>query len=436
MNYKLNKEQSTVNITVTATAEEWEKELQSAYERTKDKYQVQGFRKGKAPRKQIELAYGSNVFFEEALENFCAESYSEVLRSEKDLKPVAYPRMSLQKSDDKGIEVLFSVDVMPEVELGDYKGLEIEKIAIEMSDEEIEHEAEHRLTHQLEHSATFEEVSGRAVESGDVANIDFEGKVDGVAFDGGTAQGFDLEIGSNTFIDGFEAQIVGMNVGDVRDINVTFPEQYHSDALKGKPAIFTVKLNKISKKILPEMNDEWASDVSEFETLAEYKEDIKKEIKSRLEHEASIKEEGELVRTIVQNSKMDIPHSMIDNEIDYMMQSYSQRLAYQGATLDDYLNHLGITMEAFREQCHHEAHENVEARMVLQSIIEKEKIEVTEDETNAKLEEIAKQYGMGLEDIKKQFDAHKISHLQNEILTDKVFAFLRQNNKFVAKKSK
>ena len=436
MNYKINKEQSTVNITVTATIEEWEKELQDAYERTKDKYEVQGFRKGKAPRKQIELAYGSNVFFEEALENFCANSYSDILKKETSIKPVAYPRMSLQKSDEKGIEVLFSVDVMPEVELGDYKGLEIEKVDLELSDEEMEHEVEHRLHHQLEHSAKLEEVSDREVQNGDVANIDFTGKVDGVAFEGGSAQGYDLEIGSKTFIEGFEEQIIGMKVGEEKDINVTFPEEYHSENLKGKPAVFTIKLNKISKKVLPEMNDEWASDVSEFETLAEYKEDIKNEIHKAIEQNAKIKEEENLVRTIAQNSKMDIPHSMIDNEIDYMIQSYSQRLAYQGATLDDYLKHIGSTMEAFREQCHHDAHENVEARLVLQAIIEKEKIEVTDADLDARLEEIAKQYGKSLEDMKKEMDNHTLGHLQNEILTDKVFEFLRQNNKFVAKKTK
>lgn len=436
MDYKLSKEQSTINIIVTATKEEWEAEMQSAYERTKGKYEVQGFRKGKAPRKQIELAYGSNIFFEEALENFCAESYSEVLKKETDIKPVAYPRMSLQKSDENGIEVLFSVDVMPEIELGAYTGLEIEKVGISMSDEEIEHQVEHQLEHQLEHSARMQDIEGRSVQNGDIANINFVGKVDGVAFDGGTGEDYDLAIGSHTFIEGFEEQIIGMNIGDERDINVTFPTEYHSEELAGKPSVFTVKLNAIKEKILPEMNDEWASDVSEFETLAEYKEDIKKGIVEKLTSEAEVETEGALIRKIVEASKMDIPHSMIDTEIDYMMNTYSQRLSYQGLTLEDYIKFTGTTMEQFRENCHHSAHENVEARLVLQAIIEKEKIEATEADIDAKIEEIASQYGQSAEEMKKQMDSHYMSHLHNEVVTDKVFAFLKENNKFVDKKSK
>ncbi len=436
MDYKLNKEQSTVNITVTATSEEWEKQLESAYERTKGKYEVQGFRKGKAPRKQIEMAYGSNVFFEEALENFCAESYSEILSKETDIQPVAYPRMSLQKQDADGLEVLFSVDVMPEVELGAYTGREVEKVEVELSDEEIEHEVEHEIEHHREYSATQENVTGRAVENGDIANIDFEGFVDGEAFDGGKAEGYDLEIGSKTFIEGFEDQVIGMNIGDKRDINVTFPEEYHSEKLNGKPAVFKVKLNSIAKKVLPELTDEWASDVSEFETLAEFKESLRAEIIARLEKDARIKEEEELVKAIIKDSKMDIPHSMIDNEIESMIQMYNQRLAYQGATLEQYLEFTGSNMDAFREQCHATAHANVEARLVLQAIIAKENIDATDADIDARLAEVSKEYGKSVDELKKDMDAHAMEHIKGEIISDKVFAFLRENNKFIDKKSK
>lgn len=437
MKYEISKEKSTYTILVSADAEEWEKEMEEAYNRTKGKYEVQGFRKGKAPRKQIENNYGSMVFFDDAMDHFCNKAYNEVLNNETEIQPVDYPRLALESANEKGIKVRFEVDVKPEVKLGQYTGLEIEKTEVKVDEAEMNAYVDHQLEHLREHYARKVEVTGRALAEGDVATIDFSGSVDGVKFEGGTAEGYELEIGSHTFIEGFEEQLVGMNIGDEKDINVTFPENYGSEQLAGKPAVFAIKLHKISVKELPELNDEWASNASEFDTLDAYKADIKAKREEEINKQATDKDDNKLIEAIGEGSEVEIPHSMIDREIEYLMQRYSQSLAYQGYRLEDYVKQMGLTMDEFKEQRHQEAHVNVKIRLVIEAIIAKEGITASEEEVHAKIHEFAEMYNRSCEEIEKTFAENgQLDYLRNEILMDKLIKYLRENNKFVVKSTK
>lgn len=437
MKYEISKEKSTYTIVVSADAEEWEKEMEEAYNRTKGKYEVQGFRKGKAPRKQIENNYGSMVFFDDAMDHFCNKAYNEILDKGKEIQPIDYPRLALESADEKGIKVRFEVDVKPEVKLGKYTGLEVEKTEVEVKEDEVNAHVEHELEHVREHYARMVEVTDRALQEGDIATIDFSGSVNGEKFEGGTAEGYELEIGSHTFIEGFEEQLVGMNIGDEKDINVTFPENYGSEKLAGKPAVFAIKLHKISIKELPELNDEWASNVSEFETLDAYKADMKTKYVEQLNKQASDRDDNKLIEAVANESEVEVPHSMVDREIDYLMQRYTQSLAYQGLKLEDYVKYMGMTMEEFTEQRHQEAHVNVKVRLVIEAIIAKEGISASEEEVHAKIHEFAESYNRPCEEIEKTFAENgQLDYIRNEIMMDKLIKYLRENNKFVAKKTK
>lgn len=424
MEYKISKEKNKVSINITLAKDEWAKEIESAYERTKGKYEVQGFRKGKAPRKAIENAYGSMVFFDDALDEVFKKNYVEIVTKE-DLAVIEQPALAINKLDEENFDITLTVEVEPEVKLGDYKGLEIKKAEVKVSEEHIDH----HIQEMAERNARRVEITDRAVENGDITNIDFSGSIDGVKFEGGTAEGYELVIGSHSFIAGFEEQLIGMKVGEERDIKVTFPADYPSEEIKGKEAVFAIKLHKIEVKEMPEINDEWASNVSEFETLQELRDDIAKHDEEHAKQHAETQENNELIEKVVANAEVEVSNVLVERELDYMMEDISNKLMYQGFTLEQYCEMMGKKVEEIKEEQRDVAITNCKTRLVIEAIIKKENIKVEQSDIDAKLQELCERFNKTLEEIKENFPQEQLMYLENEIIMDKFLAFLRENNK-------
>ena len=427
MSYNIRKkEKNVLEVEIKISQEKWEKSIQKSYEETKGRYAVQGFRKGKAPRKVIEKQYGEGVFFDYALEIAFSEEYNEFLDKNLDIEPIAQPNVKIEKFEKEGIVMVASVELMPEVKLGAYTGLSVEKSKERVKKAEVENE----LKKLAERQARFVETTEEA-KLGDFATIDFVGSVDGKIFEGGSAQGYRLELGSHSFIDTFEDQIVSMKVGDEKDVNVTFPENYHEKSLAGKPAVFKVTVQKLERKELPEINDEFASNVSEFETLEDYKKDIQKRLGERLEKEKERKVENDLIEQVVKGSEVEIPETLIEKQLDIFMRDMEMRMSYQGLRLEDYLQYVGTTVEAMREERKEQAKETVKTRLVLEELIKKENMTVTEAELDKFLAETAEKYKKSVEDYKKSLDDRTIAYYQNDILMKKLLDFLKTNNNII-----
>ena len=423
MKYTLNTlEDKRIEITINVEKKEWDDALSHAYEETKGKYNVQGFRKGHAPRRVIEKTYGDTVFYDEAIDHCFYRYYFEVLSKEKTLEPVSSPEVNVSKIDENGLELKLKITNKPEVTLGEYKGLKVELEKIEVTDGEVEHE----LEHMREHRVRFVEVD-RSVKNGDHVTIDFSGSVDGVKFDGGTATDYDLEIGSHSFIDNFEEQLLGLNKGDKKDVNVTFPEEYHAENLKGKKAVFEVVIKAIKEKVYPEINDSFADEVSEFSTLAELKEDLKKKIHDRKEREAKAKQENKLIDMIVDASKVEVPEVMVNEQVDSFIKDFEYRLSYQGLNLQGYLDYSGMTLDALKASRKEDAKKTVKTRLVLSQIINNEKIIVTEKDIEDKFNENAKDK-KSIDDIKKTLGEEQFAYMENSLLLNKLMSFLKENN--------
>ena len=424
MKYKLKTlEDKRIEVTIDVDKKEWDDALEHAYESTKGKYAVQGFRKGHAPRKVIEKTYGDTVFYDEAIDNCFYRYYFEVLSKEKSLEPVAAPDVNISKIDDNGLELVVKILNKPEVTLGAYKDLTVEKEKVEVTD----HDVEHELEHMREHRVKFVEVD-RAIKNGDTATIDFSGSVDGVKFDGGTATDFDLEIGSHSFIDNFEDQLVGLKKGDKKDVNVTFPKEYHAEDLKGKPAVFEVEIKSVKERVLPELNDAFADETSEFSTLAELKEDLKKKITSRKEREVASKQESKLIDMIVDASTVEVPQVMVDNQVEDYIKDFEYRLQYQGLSLDGYLQYAGTTLDALKESRKEDAKKTVKTRLVLEQILKNENITVTEKDIEEKFNENADKK-KSIKEIKKTLGEEQYNYMENSLLLNKLMTFLKTNNK-------
>ena len=424
MKYKLKTlEDKRIEVTIDVAKKEWDDALEHAYESTKGKYAVQGFRKGHAPRKVIEKTYGDTVFYDEAIDNCFYRYYFEVLSKEKSLEPVAAPDVNISKIDDNGLELVVKILNKPEVTLGAYKDLTVEKEKVEVTD----HDVEHELEHMREHRVKFVEVD-RAIKNGDTATIDFSGSVDGVKFDGGTATDFDLEIGSHSFIDNFEDQLVGLKKGDKKDVNVTFPKEYHAEDLKGKPAVFEVEIKSVKERVLPELNDAFADETSEFSTLAELKEDLKKKITSRKEREVASKQESKLIDMIVDASTVEVPQVMVDNQVEDYIKDFEYRLQYQGLSLDGYLQYAGTTLDALKESRKEDAKKTVKTRLVLEQILKNENITVTEKDIEEKFNENADKK-KSIKEIKKTLGEEQYNYMENSLLLNKLMTFLKTNNK-------
>ena len=429
MDYKIKKlENSMVQINLTLDKAEWDKAVTEAYNRTKGKYRVEGFRQGKAPRKVIEKQYGANVFYEEALSEGFYRAYNEILTKEGNIMPVDAPDLNVKKIDENGVELEATVVVMPQVKVNKYTGLDVELKTKKVTKKDVEAE----LNRVKEQNVRFVEVD-REIKEGDVANIDFVGSINDVPFENGAAQGHDLEIGSHSFIEGFEEQLVGLKAGDEKAVMVTFPADYHAKELAGKPAKFDCKVNAVKEKQYPELNDEFASNVSEFETFAEFKAHIEEHLQEHLNEHARVDAENEIIDKIIENTEVDIPAVMVENELDEIMKDMEYRLMYQGLNLQTYAEYMKTTVEAIRESSRERALKSVKVRLILTHILEKEKIDVTDAEVDAKIEEMAKNANVSVKDYKKNLNENRINYFKNEILMSKLLTFLIDKN---VKKSK
>ena len=374
-----------------------------------------GFRKGKAPRKIIEQLYGQEVFFEDAANAIIPDAYAKAcIESELDI--VSQPKISVTQLE-KGKPFVFEAEVAvrPEVELGNYKGVEVSKIDTEATDADVEEEIK-KVAEQNSRTITVED---RAVKDGDMTVIDFEGFVDGVAFEGGKGENYPLTIGSHSFIDNFEDQIIGMNIGDEKEINVTFPEDYHAEELKGKPATFKVSVKEIKEKQLPDIDDDFAQDVSDFDTLDEYKADLKKKIAERKEAEAKKQKETEAIEKIVADSKMDIPQAMIDTQVTRMAEDFAQRLQQQGLSLEMYFKYTGLTAEKILDDMKPEAVKRIQNSLVLEAVAKAENIQVSDDEFNAELSKMAEMYKMEVDKIKEFMGESEEKQMRDDIAIQK-----------------
>lgn len=426
MNCKVEKtnNENEVKLEITIEAEKFEEAIKKVYFKSAKYFNIPGFRKGKAPMQIVEKYYGKEIFYEDAFNEVAPEALEEAVKENK-LEVVSRPDIDITQIE-KGKDVVFTaiVQTKPEATLGKYKGIEIKKIEYNVSDEDIEHE----LGHMQEHNARMISIEDRPVEKGDIATIDFEGFVDGVAFDGGKAEGHDLEIGSNSFIPGFEDQVIGMKIEEERDIQVKFPEEYFSKDLAGKDATFKVKVHEIKKKELPKLDDEFAKDVSEFETLKELKEDIKQKRQKENDEKAKYETQDAVIKAVCESVKVEIPSGMIEMEIENMLQNMEQRLSYQGLKLAQYLQMMGKTEEDMKKEYEPQALDAIKSRLALEAIIKTEKIEATEEEVDEKLKEMAKNYGKeNDEEFLKNENVR--NYIKEGLASEKAVDFLVENAK-------
>ncbi len=422
-------EKNMAKLTVEVPAEEVEKALQAAYMKEKNKISIPGFRKGKVPRAMIEKMYGAAVFYEEAANILIQDNYAAAMEESKE-DIVSRPTIDVVQIE-AGKPFIFTAEVAvrPEVTLGKYKGVQVTKIDTTVTDEEVEAALEKE---QQKNSRTVT-VTDRPAANGDTAVIDFEGFVDGVAFEGGKGENHPLEIGSHSFIDTFEDQLVGHNTGDEVEVNVTFPEKYQAADLAGKPAVFKVKINEIKTKELPELNDEFASEVSEFDTLAEYKEDLRKHLEVEKENEAKRTKEDEALKKIIDKSTMELPEAMIETQCENMINEFAQRIAQSGLSMEQYMQFSGMTIDGLKEQVRPEAETRIKSSLVLEQIAKDENIEVSEDEINAEIEKMAAQYGMEADKLKEYLgDAEKES-IKRDLAVTKAVDLIMENVKERAK---
>ncbi len=425
MSIKVEKTENAneVKLSFEVEAEKFEEAIQKVYAKSAKYFNIPGFRKGKAPYRIVEKQYGAEIFYEDAFNEVVPEIYEKEL---KDAEIIAVSRPDIDITQmEKGKDLIFTATVQtkPEVELGKYKGIELKKIEYTVEDENINHE----LGHMQEHNARLVNVEDRSVESEDTTVIDFEGFVDNVPFEGGKAEGHELVIGSNTFIPGFEDQIIGMNIGEEKDINVTFPEEYFSKELAGKEATFKVKLHEIKKKEMPKLDDEFAKDVSEFDTLDELKASIKEKLEEENTSKAKYETEEEAIKTVCDDVKVEIPSGMVETETDNMIKEIEQRLMYQGLNLAQYLQMMNKTEADMRKELEEQATRQVKVRLVLEAIIKAEKIEAAEEEINAKLEEMANAYGNKVEDLKK--NEGLVTYITETIKSENAIKFIVDNAK-------
>ncbi len=412
-----------VKLSFVIEAQKFDEAIQKAYTKNAKYFTIPGFRKGKAPYKIVERQYGAQIFYEDAFNEVVPEIYEKELNENK-IEAVSRPDIDITQME-KGKDLIFTaiVQTKPEVTLGKYKGIELKKIEYTVKDEDIEHE----LGHMQERNARLVNVEDRPVEKDDTVVIDFEGFVDGVAFEGGKAEEHELVIGSNTFIPGFEDQIIGMKIDEEKEINVTFPEEYFSKDLAGKEAMFKVKLHEIKKKELPALDDEFAKDVSEFDTLEELKKSIKEKLEEQNASRAKYETEDAAIKAVCDNVKIEIPSGMIETETDNMIRDIEQRLMYQGLNLTQYLQMMQKTEADMRKEFEEQATQNVKTKLVLEAIIKAEKIEASEDEIKAKAEEMAKNYGRDAEEMLKN-DALKV-YIADTLKTEKAVDFIVKNAK-------
>ena len=417
------KENGIYEAKVSVEKEEWEKALNSAYEKNKGKFNIPGFRKGHAPKSVIEQTYGKGAFMNEALDEIYYLAYTSVLKENEEIKPVEAPKLEIQKIDDDGVEMTLSIQCVPNFELANYKGLTFEKQKVEVTEEQIQEAIRREL---LRASRLVE--TNEPVKNNDFVTLDFDGYVDGKQFQGGKAENYQLQIGSKTFIDTFEDQLVGLNIGDKKDVLVTFPAEYHEASLAGKPATFKVEIKNIRARIMPELNEEFVSNSTEFETVEEYTNSIKERLTKDANDRADIEVDNDMLDKIIDDTNFTAPESMIEEEVNRQMNGMTAQMKYQGLTMEDYVKYIGKTMEEFREEVKKNSARNVKARLVLEKLIRTENLDITEEDIDKKVEEIAKSSGQDVEEFKKQVNNEMVNRIANELLMKKLIDFLHANN--------
>ena len=424
-------EGSMAKLTITVDADEFEKAVESAYQKNRGKINVQGFRKGKAPRKMIEKMYGPEVFFEDAA-NICIPDAYEKAYDECGEEIVSQPSIEVV-SMAKGEPFVFSATVAlrPPVTLGEYKGVKIDAIDVTVSDADVEE----ALKKEQEKQARKIEVTDRSVQDGDETIIDFEGFVDGVAFEGGKGEDYPLTIGSGAFIPGFEQALIGAEIGKEVDVNVTFPENYQAEELAGKPAVFKCTVKAINAKELPELDDEFASEVSSFETLKEYKESIKADLEAKKLSDAKAAKQDAVIDKIIESSKMEIPDAMLETEQKTMINEFAQRIQGQGLSFQQYLQFSGMTMDKFMEQVKPQALSRIQSRLVLEEIAKAENITVTEEDYEAELKTMAEAYALELDKVKEMVSEDGKKQIEKDILVKKALEFATDNAKETKKRA-
>ncbi len=422
-----NLEHNMVKLTIEVSAEEFEKAMQGAYLKAKNKINIPGFRKGKAPRAMIEKMYGAGIFYEDAANALIPAAYDKEIAN-CDLDIVSQPKIDVVQIE-KGKEFIFTAEVAvkPEVTLGEYKGLEVPKAEIEVTEEEIQKE----IDKERENNARTIDVDDRAVANGDMIKLDFDGSVDGVPFAGGKAENYDLTVGSGSFIPGFEDQLVGAEIGKELDVTVTFPEEYHAKELAGKEAVFKCKVNEIKVKELPEADDEFAQDVSEFDTLAEYKEDLKKKLTEKKEAAAKNAKETAAVEKAVENATMDIPAAMIDSQVRNMAEDFARRLQSQGLSVEQYFQFTGMTAEKMLEQMRPEAEKRIKNSLTLEAIAAKENFEIADEKVEEELQKMADMYKMEKDKVKELLGETGIEQMKADLKIQAAVDLLRDSAKEV-----
>ena len=421
---KENLEKNRVKFTVEIDEADWKAAIDEAYNKTKNKFQIGGFRKGKVPRKVIEANYGPGVFFDEAMDIILPKSYGQILDENPDLFPVDSPEIAIVALSDTTFKYTATVQLKPEVKLGAYTGLEFKKNKVRVTKEEVKAE----IDKALESAGAWEKVTDRPAQKGDKTIIDYSGSVDGVKFDGGTAQNQPLELGSGMFIPGFEEQVEGMNIGETKDVVVTFPKEYGEPNLAGKEAVFVVTLHEISVKELPAYDDEFVKDVSEFDTVAQYEASIKANLKEAKEKESEFKLENDMLEKIASLAEVDIPECMIRHEAERKVEEFEYRLMYQGLNKDDYYKFTGTTREELIEKYAEPSKKDVLYQLVLEAVMKDINIPVSDEEINEQIAQMAEKAGKSVEDYAKNINDEMKHYIRNDIVTNKLFEFLKNNN--------
>ena len=426
-----NLEHNMAKLTIEVSAEEFEEAIKHAYVKNKNKINIHGFRKGKAPQAMIEKMYGAGIFYEDAANELIPKAYDAEIEN-CDLDLVSQPKIDVVQIE-KGKPFIFTAEVAvkPEVTLGAYEGVEVPKTEINVTDEEVDAEVDK----EREKNSRTTTVEDRGVENGDMIKLDFDGSVDGVAFDGGKAENYDLTVGSGSFIPGFEEQLVGVKAGEEKEVKVTFPEDYHAKDMAGKEAVFKCKVNEIKVKELPEANDEFAQDVSEFDTLAEYKEDLKKKLTERKEAAAKNAKEAAAVEAAVANAEMDIPDAMVDGQVRQMANDFARRIQSQGLTVDQYFQFTGMTAEKLMDQMKPEALKRIKNSLVLEAIAAKENFEIAEEKIEEELKKMSEAYKMEVDKIKEALGESGLDQMKAELKIQAAVDFIRDKATEVEKKA-
>lgn len=419
----VKKEGNKVTLKITVDNNKFEEAVNKAYNKTKGKYNIPGFRKGKAPKVVIETQYGKGVFYNDAIDMLFPEVYPEAIK-ELNIDPIDRPDLDIEEiSKDNGLVMVVNVEVKPEFELGAYKGIEISKVDNTVSEEDVEA----RLNEMVNRNARLTSVEDKALENGDTAVIDFEGFENGVAFEGGKGENYNLVIGSNTFIPGFEDQLVGKKAGEEVEVNVTFPEAYHAENLAGKPVVFNVKVNDVKVKEVPALDDEFAKDTTEFETLAELRADVKAKLEEQAKNAADAEMRNALVEKVSANTEVEVPEAMVQHQIDNMLMELNYQLQYQGLNLEQLLQMTGRGLDELREERRADAERLVKSSLVLEAIAEKENVEANDEDVDAELEKMAAMYNMEVEKIKSSLRETDIEDIKGQIKIRKTLDLLVEN---------